>query len=442
MVRAMKRQDLLNANGHLDTDATGNFKRRNSDERVSSSAPPGEVEYRDALVYVHKVQPQDTLAGITIKFNCQAAVLRKANRMWPNDSIQTRKTIVLPVDACGVKGRPVPGPEQKEEDLLLGYSEDVTKTVDDNKASSSTNGWPGTIAPSETFNRQRSSTVSSKTEPDPPWVHDSWVLFPNDSEPTEIARLPRRTLGYFPPARRKSITFSDANTPKSSFDLPRASITSSPRTHLKKDTSSSPAPSGSRPRTQSITSHFPLHGPGGVGTLGRNVRAPGPAQDGLNKFFAAHLPNVLPPATQEHFTPWTPALLEQYNNGEVLALTAGAPGAGSGGGFDLENMGGAIESWVRKMATKASKALNDPSSSQNSRMPPIPGLGAEGGNITDLIELQDDPFEIGDGEERDRERDGATVSQVLESTARPDLPEGMRGRDRGNSSRGKSKKSD
>lgn len=86
MVRAMKRKDLLMADEHLVTDSVGRIKRRNSDERLSSSAPPGENDDRDALIYIHHVKPQDTLAGITIKYSCQQAVLRKANRMWPNDS--------------------------------------------------------------------------------------------------------------------------------------------------------------------------------------------------------------------------------------------------------------------------------------------------------------------------------------------------------------------
>jgi hypothetical protein len=33
-------------------------------------------------------------------------VFRKANGFWPNDNIQSRNTVLLPVDACSVKGRP------------------------------------------------------------------------------------------------------------------------------------------------------------------------------------------------------------------------------------------------------------------------------------------------------------------------------------------------
>lgn len=443
MVRAMKRKDLLNANGHIYADAAGKFKRRNSDERISSSAPPGDAENRDALIYVHKVCPQDTLAGITIKFNCQAAVLRKANRMWPNDTVQSRKTIVIPVDACGVKGKPVPAPAptpaDQEEDLLLGSYEDKnTKPGIESSSLAAPTIANGSRqrGSSDVSTRPRSNTSSSKADADPPWIHDSWVLLPNDTEPTEIARLPRRSLGYFPPARRKSVTFSET-TPTTSLDLPRASVSSSSPRHSNAPTSS-PSVRPSRPRTQSITATFPLTGPGGVGSLGKNVRKPGPAQDGLNKFFGTHLPNVAPPAYQTNYTPWLPGLLDLSSYPEGASVSTSqvvtTPGGSVVKGFDFENVGGAIEGWMRKTATKVSKAMND--ASKNASAAPVPGIGAEGGNLGDLIELQDDPFEIGDDERgvvaASRGR-GPTTMTMYGSTGRATGPgeEGMRERDRG-----------
>jgi hypothetical protein len=143
MVRAMKRKDLLNATEHLLPDSVGRIKRRNSDERLSASAPPCENDDRDALVYIHKVRPHDTLAGLSIRYNCDQAILRKSNRMWPNDSVQTKQTIVLPVDACGVKGRPARGPDAlPEEDLLLGdYGDDSNRNTPKPDANGLPNGW-------------------------------------------------------------------------------------------------------------------------------------------------------------------------------------------------------------------------------------------------------------------------------------------------------------
>lgn len=433
LVRAMKRKDLLAASGHIYPDSAGRIKRRSSDDRISVSAPPAEQEDRDALVYLHRVRPEDTLAGITIRFNCQPAVLQKANRMWPNDSVQTRQTIVLPVDACGVKGRPVLDPNQHDEDdLLLGGSGESSSDNDrtPTQTPAASNGWHShdLTRKNTSSHRPPSSANSSHGESEPPWKHDSWVLLPNETTPTEIARLPRKTLGYFPPARRKSLTFSD--TPSSSLDLPRSSLsTNSTASHayspsltsVKNGSSTTITPLTSnspstrpRPRTTSV-SNFALHGPGGVGTLGKNVRSPGPAQDSLNKLFSAHLPNVAPPPEQEYFTPWYPGLLDldakldgsdtptSFRTGAGGQMIA--PGTVSGG-LDFENVGHAIEGWVRKVALRASTILSEPSSSRAAgRGSAVPVIGAVGGDLGDLIELRDDAFEIGgDDEENEGER--------------------------------------
>ncbi|KAF9734478.1 hypothetical protein PMIN02_004946 [Paraphaeosphaeria minitans] len=407
MVRAMKRKDLLLADSPM-SDSVGRLKRRNSDDRMSLSAPPGENDDRDALIYIHNVRPQDTLAGITIKFSCQPAVLRKANRMWPNDSVQTKKTIVLPVDACGVKGRPVAGPTAyQDEDLLLG---DWSHNPGD-----SSDGLPNGWTASRPKGSDTSSTLSpsvSNADSEPPWKHDSWVLFPNDKEPIEIGRMPRRELGFFPPARRKSIVFSDASTPRASVDMPPSSTSNSPTTSISRPRASSNlssvcAPYQGRPRN---TSGFHLHGPGGVGTMGKNVRSPGPGQDPLNKMFAAHLPNVEPPPDQEYFTPWAPGLLEA-DPGKVHHGGSGALTPSGGAGLDLQEIGGAIEGWVRKVGTQASKLLAEPSTPGKGRRSAVPVIGAVGGDLGDLIELRDDAFEIGDGEE-DRGRMGRSDSRI------------------------------
>ena len=439
MVRAMKRKDLLTANEHLVPDSVGRIKRRNSDDRMSASAPPCENEDRDALVYIHHVRAQDTLAGLSIKYHCDQTVLRKSNRMWPNDSVQTKKTVVLPVDACGLKGRPALDPETlPSNDILLGEF---------GSSSSNTNGLPNGWNVPKQKDTETNSVLSSNTDSELPWKHDSWVLLPNDRQPTQIGRMPRRALGFFPPARRKSTDYSDASTPRASVDLPRSSTSTNPIT-------SSP----SRPVRQRALSNFStvsnpggqggksgkawgLHGPGGVGTLGRNVRAPGPAQDGLNKNFAQYLPSMAPPPGQEYFTPWAPSLLDA---GAATSSQYGGSGAITpinGAGMDLQEIGGAIEGWMRKVGTQASKLLTEPGTPGRGKRSAVPGLGAVGGDLGDLIELRDDAFEI-DDDERDRGRSRtdeilASTSERLTSKAtqqyqspRPDINLALRGRGR------------
>lgn len=361
-VQAKKREMLLAANDYLAPNVSGQYKRRNSEERGAILAPPSEYDDRDALVYIHEVKPSDTHAGVMIKYNCQPNAFRKANRLWPNDSIQVRKTVVLPVDACGVKGRKLLGSDGSSIPLKSENSPESMRTP-----TNSHHPWYGSALSSELKESSLSSiptspSLSVSIPEESAWKHDSWVMIDGFPDAVEIGRLSRRKLGFFPPSRRKSISFSDHDTPSVSLELSREhNQDRSP--HRKESRSSS-------------SSHFAhqLQGPGGVGTLGREVRNPGPAQDGLNKLFASHLPNVAPRTSFESAT---------------SASSAG-----------IENVGGAIEGWVRKLATKAAARVQSPA----------PG-GTSG--IGDLIELTD-AFELGDdNDDRGGNKEHSNVEPVL-----------------------------
>ena len=365
-MQARKRETLLAANGHVTPDVSGRYKRRDSDERNHTSAPPGERDDRDALVYLHKVKTDDTLAGVMIKYSCQPNVFRKANRLWPNDSIQVRKTVVLPVDACGVKGRKIPEPGKPSELLGDGQIEDLmaTPTTFQSPWGDLHDSPKDKETPLSSIPTSPSISISLSNPEEPPWKHDSWVMIDGFSDAVEIARLSHKTLGYFPRSRRKSLTFSDVGTPPASLDLPRGSYQSSP-------------PREQKPKSRSSSGSYLTHqlqGPGGVGTMGRDVRSPGPAQDGLNKLFAAHLPSLAPRKS-----------FESVNS---------SSSHGNGG---IENVGGAIESWMRKLATKAA----------NSVQPPTPRARS---GVGDLIELSEDAFEIGDNDHADEEGRRSTIT--------------------------------
>ncbi|KAL9104960.1 MAG: hypothetical protein Q9163_000132 [Psora crenata] len=349
-VQAKKRETLLVADRHIAPDSSGRYKRRGSDDRERFSSPIRASEDRDALVYVHKVKPGDTLAGVTIKYNCQPNVFQRANRLWPNDSIQVRKTVVLPVDACGVRGRKVPDTEFASLNLTKNQNEEVTgssKTVE--------HSWgdlqgmpPGKeTTPLSSVPTSPSISIALSNPEEPPWKHESWVMIDGFLEAVEIARLSRRALGYFPPSRRKSQSISDVETPSTSLELPRPSYQSNSSRQQTRSRSSS---------NSFLATH--LQGPGGVGTMSKNVRGPGPANDGLNKLFPNLQPTVAPRRSFE---------LQQSNSPQPNGL---------------ENVGGAIEGWVRKLATKASASLQ----------PPTHGGGSSG--VGDLIELSEDAFEF------------------------------------------------
>ncbi|KAI4259291.1 MAG: hypothetical protein LQ352_000831 [Teloschistes flavicans] len=399
-IQARKREDLLAANGHFMPDSLGKFKRRDSEERESGSVPPSEAEERDMLVYLHRVKPQDTLAGVMIKYNCQANAFRKANRLWPNDRIQIRKVVMLPVDACGVKGRKLQDAEPSPDLLTEDPNEDFMGTP----TNSSYPPWTTPRPKTQSYNPERSlpSTPSSPSisvtgpdgsSPEPPWQHDSWVQIDGFVSAVEIARLPRRTLGFFPRSRRKSNSYSDIGSPpSSSLDIPRLSTSS----QSQRVTTSPRRPN--RSRSSSHTNHLipSLRGPGGVGTLsGKDVRAPGPAQDGLNRLFAKHLPDVAPRESFES---------ARSNNSSSTGL---------------ENVGGKIEGWVRRIVHKGVKgvAAAGVSSREQSRT-----------RKGDVIELSTDAFEIGggdgDGERRGLHDDGdeAESAVAMEEQLRERFP--------------------
>ncbi|KAL8935268.1 MAG: hypothetical protein Q9216_005516 [Gyalolechia sp. 2 TL-2023] len=357
-VQAKKREGLLAANGHVLPDASGRFKRRDSDDMLRGSLPPTEADDRDALVYLHRVKTQDTLAGVMIKYNCDPNVFRKTNRLWPNDSIQIRKVVVLPVDACGVRGRKLPDAEPTSEFLTDNPNDDFMPTPTANHQPL----WPSHARERDTQETPLSSLPSSPSisvtgppeDSEPAWKHDSWVMIDGFVSAVEIARLPRRRLGFFPRSRRKSNSnsYSDIGSPPaSSLDLPRLSYQST-----------SPRRASNKSRSSSNSNQYPslhLHGPGGVGTLGKDVRGPGPAPDGLNNLFQKHLPNVAPRDS-----------LDSQRSGHST--------------MGIENMGGKLESWVRKLADRAVKSVQPPRETEGSREGEVfelmnAGIGEAGG---------------------------------------------------------------
>lgn len=426
-LRAQKRKAMLTGQETSYADTLGKFKRRLSDDRIAASAPPSEGDDRDALAYIHHVQKSDTLAGITIRYNISAHMLRKANRMWPNDSVQMRKTLFLPVDACGVKGKPATAAEMD----LLGSESEALSTLQAEEVPTPTAANPtpnGLNHNSLQYNRDRTNSASTHTTTsaastsvtgEAEWQHESWVLLPNTTAPVQIVRLPRRTLGYFPPARRKSNSCSDLDTPSSSLELSRSNTTdlfnvpSSPRNQL--------APERPRRRASNANNgYFPsyLTGPGGVGTMDRNVRCPGPAQDGLNKMWAKHLPDVAPPRNQKAlYQPDLPLYTDVPTPLGSGAVTPAYPhgGGGGSGGLHFQDIGGSIESWVRRLATKSTSTPGGRSLAARVSVG-TPGKGA--GGIGDLIEMTDE-FEIGgdDHEEDSRGRQGSVEHEQRHGTS-------------------------
>ncbi|KAK7415611.1 sterol homeostasis protein [Neonectria punicea] len=380
-LKAAKRAKVLEShdgvNGGLDV--AGKHKRRNSDEIVAEQ--PQLEEY---LVYIHRVQPNDTYAGLILRYQCREDAFRKANGLWSRDSVQMRKWLTVPVDACEIRGRPCEPPSWHNNhavDLLArtpGVDEALSSQAPhDDFFSRSANGTPAESKPADGEEK--------------PWTHVRWVKIDTFQQPVEICRVARNAMGYFPPRRKKSIrTVSAFTTPRQSFDLssnPPASVEGTPARR--------PSSLSHRPQFSGTLFSSPgraiseggealpafMRRPGGVGSMGGNARAPGPDRDYLNTWTKKHIPGLnidnLPSMSimgsetaRFGFKPETAGLVENHvSNGQDTN-----PKVQQGTGLD--KAAAAVETWLRGALTR------NPSSN-------FGGLLGQSGGDGDLIELTD-----------------------------------------------------
>ncbi|CAG8428238.1 unnamed protein product [Penicillium salamii] len=363
LVQAKKREALLLADSDPIASRAFPHKRRDSGDTSHQAIDPGHDE--DALAYIHSVQPTDTITGVTIKYGCQAAVFRKSNGFWPNDNIQSRNVVLLPVDACSVKGRPLP---KEPVDLLSPDTEDPSDS---------------SIAPVATPNNtiQGKEKPTALEDPNQVWTHESWVQMDGFPGPIQIVRVPRSALGFFPRTRRKSTSYSDADPPTSYRETvtppspsgsppPPSTLGALPRIRSNGDQSKSKSSNPSRPGHRRRQSSLHLTGTG-VGTLDPTSTGPGPTLDGFTRFFAQHMPNLAPGPPPDNAR---------------KASFESASTATSNASTGLENIGGAFEGWVRKVATRAKAGINE------LQQPPSQQGTSRGRNLwrmDDLIELDD-----------------------------------------------------
>ncbi|KAJ6083849.1 hypothetical protein N7467_007984 [Penicillium canescens] len=366
LVQAKKREALLLADSDPITSRTFPHKRRDSGD-TSHRAPDPEHD-EDALAYIHKVQATDTITGVTIKYGCQAAVFRKANGFWPNDNIQSRNIVLLPVDACSVKGRPAP---TKPVDLLGPDPEDPKDS---------------SIVPADTSTDNSSAeetpAATPETDDNQIWKHEKWVHMDGFPDQVQIGRVPRRALGFFPRTRRKSVSYTDAEpfgsyretiTPPSPTGSPPPPLSSGvlPRTRPNGGQAKPTATRPTRPGHRRQRSSLHLSGTG-VGTLDPTSTGPGPALDGFTKFFAQHMPNLAPLPPSENARK---ASFESASTATSYASTG------------LENIGGAFEGWIRNVATRAKAGINE--LQQGTPNQQGPSRGRNKWRMDDLIELDD-----------------------------------------------------
>ncbi|KAF8499663.1 hypothetical protein F5888DRAFT_100802 [Russula emetica] len=61
-------------------------------------ALPDKVESHHRTVLAHEVSPNDSLAGVALKYGISVTELRRANQLWASDSIHLRQVLYVPLD--------------------------------------------------------------------------------------------------------------------------------------------------------------------------------------------------------------------------------------------------------------------------------------------------------------------------------------------------------
>ena len=92
---------VLSENGNSRYDKDSYHDDEDEIEYAQGYQPPKiVVAEQPVAVYVHKIRPSDTLPFLLLSYGISADNLRKANRLWPNDSIFTRTELLMPIKQC------------------------------------------------------------------------------------------------------------------------------------------------------------------------------------------------------------------------------------------------------------------------------------------------------------------------------------------------------
>jgi hypothetical protein len=87
---------------------TNASKATPSSHRPATPPPsPPAQEQQKTLVYIHPVTPSTTLEGVVIAYDTIASAVLRTNSLWAGDAVQSRRELMIPVDSCQVRGKPV-----------------------------------------------------------------------------------------------------------------------------------------------------------------------------------------------------------------------------------------------------------------------------------------------------------------------------------------------
>jgi hypothetical protein len=142
-------------------------------------------------VYLHHVRKTDTMPLILLAYEISASVLKKSNRLWAADSIQSREKLYLPVDECGVTPAPCSPPLKPKDALLNGIQADLDRA---SKPLGENGEWPPRL-PNQSMAQRPAANAEAPGE---------WVMIPGIG-PIQIVSLSAQKLSYFPTSHQTAM---------------------------------------------------------------------------------------------------------------------------------------------------------------------------------------------------------------------------------------------
>jgi len=127
---------------------------------------------------------------ILLAYEISSSDLKKANRLWAADSIQTRERLFLPVDKCGVKAAYCSPPPKPKRTTSNDTPLDLVPTSRDHGQHGD---WPPRLSDKSVFLPPMDEDVA-----------EEWVMIPGIG-PVQIVSLPAQKLSYFPTSQRKAM---------------------------------------------------------------------------------------------------------------------------------------------------------------------------------------------------------------------------------------------
>jgi hypothetical protein len=147
-------------------------------------------------VYVHIVRKTDTMPLILLAYGISATALKKANRLWANDSIQIRNELYLPVDQCDVHPQPCSRPGTPQVSSNSTHAANGTVHQDTIIHEDENGEWPPLLEITPDYPGERGEPERVEKE-----EAEEWVMIP-EIGPVRIISLQADKLSYFPGHKR------------------------------------------------------------------------------------------------------------------------------------------------------------------------------------------------------------------------------------------------